>query len=166
MKKTAFLTLALLALSFTRAQEPSAGMHPIVKRLFTILLFAAATGFCTELDAQQIRGGDYGTVGYIKSDGTIQDSHYKTIGYIKSNGTIQDDSYRTIGYLKQDGTVQNGSYRTVGYIKGDGTVQDSHYRTLGYVKGDGTVQDSHYRTIGYAKDIPTRWAALFFFFKL
>jgi hypothetical protein len=141
-------------------------MRAIMKRFFTAILLAVALCFCAGAGAQEIRGGNYGTVGYIKSDGTIQDSHYKTIGYIKSNGTIQDGSYRTIGYLKSDGTVQDSHYSTVGYIKSDGTVQDSHYSTIGYVKSDGTVQDSHYKTIGYAKNIPTRWAALFFFFKL
>ena len=45
-------------------------------------------------------------------------------------------------------------------------IRGGNYRTVGYIKSDGTVQDSHYKTIGYAKNIPTRWAALFFFFKL
>ena len=62
--------------------------------------------------------------------------------------------------------ITDSGYRTVGYIKADGTIQDASYKTVGHVKSDGTVQDSSYRTIGHAKDIPTQWAALFFFFKL
>lgn len=46
------------------------------------------------------------------------------------------------------------------------SMLNSHYGTVGYIKSDGRVQDSHYSTIGYAKDIPMRWAALYFsFFK-
>ena len=94
----------------------------------------------------------------------ITNSSYNTLGYIKSDGTVQDGSYRTVGYIKSDGTVQNSSYNTVGYIKSDGTVQNSSYRTIGYVKSDGTVQDASYRTIGHASGIPKRWTAFYFFF--
>ena len=78
--------------------------------------------------------------------------------------TVKASNYSTLGYIKSDGTVQDRSYRTLGYIKSDGTVQDRSYRTLGYVKSDGTVQDRSYRTFGHAKGIPTKWAALYFFF--
>ena len=68
--------------------------------------------------AQSISNGNYQTVGYIKSDGTIQDKSYRTVGHIKSDGTVQDASYRTIGHVKSDGTVQDASYRTIGHAKG------------------------------------------------
>ena len=55
-----------------------------MKRFFTVILLAVALCFCAGARAQEIRGGNYGTVGYIKSDGTVQDSHYKTIGYAKN----------------------------------------------------------------------------------
>ena len=61
-------------------------------------------------------------------------------------------------------TITNSNYQTVANIKSDGTIQDKSYRTIGHIKSDGTVQDSNYRTIGHAKDIPTRWAAFYFFF--
>ena len=63
----------------------------------------------TQAHAQKIMDGSYGTVGYIKSDGTIQDKSYRTVGYIKSDGTVQNSSYKTIGYIKNDGTVQDAS---------------------------------------------------------
>lgn len=50
--------------------------------------------------AQRIQNSNYGTVGYIGSDGRIQDSNYHTIGYINSDGRIQDSNYHTIGYAK------------------------------------------------------------------
>jgi len=37
-------------------------------------------------------------IGYIKSDGSIQDSHYSTVGYVKSDGTLEDSHYSTIGH--------------------------------------------------------------------
>lgn len=61
--------------------------------------------------------------------------------------------------------ITDAGYKTVAYIKSDGTVQDSGYKTIGHIKSDGTVQDAGYRTIGHAKDIPNRWAALYFFFR-
>ena len=30
----------------------------------------------------------------------MQNGSYKTIGYVKSDGTVQDASYRTIGYAR------------------------------------------------------------------
>lgn len=114
--------------------------------------------------AQTIQSSNYGTTGYIKSDGTIQNSSYSTVGYIKPDGTIQNSSYSTIGYIKSDGTIQNKSYSTVGYVKKDGTVQNSNYSTIGYIKDDGTVQNSSYSTIGHAKGVRKEWAAVAFFF--
>ena len=40
------------------------------------------------------------------------------MGYVKKNGTVQDSSYRTLGYIKDNGTVQNSNYSTLGYAKG------------------------------------------------
>ena len=75
-------------------------IRAIMKRFFTAIPLAVALCFCAGAGAQEIRGGNYGTVGYIKSDGTVQDSHYSTLGYVKSDGTVQDSHYKTIGYAK------------------------------------------------------------------
>ena len=88
-----------------------------MKKMRFILLLASLLLTGAQLHAQKIMDGSYGTVGYIKSDGTIQDHSYRTVGYIKGNGTVQDGSYRTIGYVKKDGTVQDASYRTIGYAR-------------------------------------------------
>jgi len=40
------------------------------------------------------------------------------MGYVKEDGTVQNSSYSTLGYVKEDGTVQNSSYSTIGYAKG------------------------------------------------
>lgn len=129
-----------------------------------ILFLATLLLTFTIAHSQTIQSKNYGTTGYIKSNGTIQNSRYKTVGYIKNNGTIQNSSYRTIGYIKSNGTIQNSSYSTVGYVKKNGTVQDSSYRTLGYIKDNGTVQNSNYSTLGYAKGVKKEWAAVVFFF--
>ena len=62
--------------------------------LTALILFAFAT-----VKSQTIQSSNYGTTGYITSDGTIQNSNYSTVGYIKSNGTIQNSNYSTIGIL-------------------------------------------------------------------
>lgn len=61
----------------------------------SLLIFLA---LAMPLNAQRITDAGYRTVGYIKTDGTIQSSSYKTIGHIKKDGTVQDASYRTIGH--------------------------------------------------------------------
>ena len=38
-----------------------------MKRFFTAILLAVALCFCAGAGAQEIRGGNYGTVGYIKA---------------------------------------------------------------------------------------------------
>ena len=86
-----------------------------MKTLRTFFLFMLLALAGTQAHAQKIMDGSYGTVGYIKSDGTVQDRSYRTIGHIKSDGTVQDGSYRTFGHIKSDGTVQDGSYRTIGH---------------------------------------------------
>ena len=49
-------------------------------------------------------------------------------------------------------------------VEADGTVKDRNYMFIGKVKSDGTVVDRSYMQIGRAKDVPARWAAIFFFF--
>ncbi len=58
-----------------------------------LLLCSIIPGF-----AQRVTNGNYQTVAYIKSDGTIQDGSYRTIGHVKADGTVQDGNYRTIGH--------------------------------------------------------------------
>lgn len=71
-------------------------------RLFKHLLLVAiftVTALCgISAAAQRMQNSNYGTAGYIKSDGTVQDSRYTTIGHIKSDGTVQDSRYTTIGH--------------------------------------------------------------------
>ena len=46
------------------------------------------------------------------------------------------------------------------------TFVDRSNMTLGKVKSDGYVVDRNNMTIGRAKDVPTSYAAVFFFFHL
>ena len=48
---------------------------------FLLLLMLVLAG--TQAHAQKIMDGSYGTVGYVKSDGTVQDKSYRTIGYAR-----------------------------------------------------------------------------------
>jgi hypothetical protein len=45
-------------------------------------------------------------------------------------------------------------------------VRNSNNSVLGRVCADGTVRNSNNSVIGYAKDVPVRYAALYFFFKV
>ena len=86
-------------------------MKTILPLLISVILVLAGS----EAYAQRISNSNYHTIGYIKSDGTMQDGNYHTVGYFKSDGRVQDSNYRTIGYVKSDGTVQDGNYRTIGH---------------------------------------------------
>ncbi len=133
-----------------------------MKKLLLILIVAFLS--ITFAQAQSIQSTSGSTTGYIKSDGTIQNSSRSVIGYIK-DGVIQNKSRSTIGYIK-DGTIQNSSHSTVGYVKSDGTVQNSSRSTIGYIKDDGTVQNRSHSKIGHADGIKKEWAAVaYFFFK-
>ena len=55
-----------------------------MKRFFFLLLALAALLTGGEAYAQRLQNGNYSTVGYLKSDGTIQDDSYRTIGHADS----------------------------------------------------------------------------------
>ena len=63
-------------------------------QVFVLCLFALSTGAY----AQRVTDSGFGTIAFIKSDGTIQDSGFKVIGHFKENGTIQDSSFSVIGH--------------------------------------------------------------------
>ncbi|MBL7930702.1 MAG: hypothetical protein JNL60_02305, partial [Bacteroidia bacterium] len=69
-----------------------------MRNLFFIFALVSTFGF-----SQNLQDSHYGTVGYIKADGTVEDAHYSTIGYIKTDGTVQNKHYSIIGYIKEDG---------------------------------------------------------------
>ena len=62
--------------------------------------------------------------------------------------------------------MRNSNNSTLGTIQSDGTVRNSNNSVLGRVCADGTVRNSNNSVIGYAKDVPVRYAALYFFFKV
>ena len=55
--------------------------HVLMKRFLRIFLAVALLCVATDALAQRLSGSNYATVGYVKSDGTIQDSSYRTIGH-------------------------------------------------------------------------------------
>ena len=61
-------------------------------------------------------------------------------------------------------TIRNSSNSMIARIESDGTVRNSSNSYVGRVDSDGTVRNSSNSTIGYAKDVPMRYAALYFFF--
>ena len=80
--------------------------------------------------------------------------------------TIRDKNNSTIARIDSDGTVRNSSNSTIAHINSNGDIRDSSNRLLGTVSSDGTVRNSNNSTIGYAKDVPVRYAAIYFFFDL
>ena len=84
-------------------------------RRILIILAALLALAGSAAHAQTVKASNYSTLGYIKSDGTMQDASYRVIGHIKSDGTVQDASYRIVGNVKKDGTVQDASYRNIGH---------------------------------------------------
>lgn len=53
----------------------------IMRKIVTMLLAALLS--CLLCNAQRISDSGYRTVGFIKSDGTVQDASYRTIGHAK-----------------------------------------------------------------------------------
>ena len=49
-------------------------------RIFILLALLGAL-LCGEAYAQRVTNSSFQTIGYIKSDGTIQDSSFRTLGY-------------------------------------------------------------------------------------
>ena len=54
-----------------------------MKRAVITIFSAVLMLLCYDAQAQKITNGSYQSVGYIKSDGTIQDGSYRTIGHAK-----------------------------------------------------------------------------------
>ena len=50
-------------------------------RSLYLLITLALLGLSLSAGAQTLKNSSYQTVGYIKSDGTIQDGSYRTIGH-------------------------------------------------------------------------------------
>ena len=83
-------------------------------QVFVLCLFALSTGAY----AQRVTDSGFGTIAFIKPDGTIQDSSFRIIGHIKGDGTVQDSSYKVIGHVRKDGLVQDSSFRVIGHADG------------------------------------------------
>lgn len=50
------------------------------RRIFILLVLLGALLY-SEAYAQRVTNSSFQTIGYIKSDGTIQDSSFRTLGY-------------------------------------------------------------------------------------
>ena len=71
--------------------------------------------------------------------------------------TIRNTNNSVVAKIDNDGTVRNSNNSVIARINSNGDIRDSNNR-------DGTVRDSNNHTIGYAKGVPSRYAALYFFF--
>ena len=69
-----------------------------------------------------------------------------------------------IGYLSDNGLVEDEVQKKLGKIKNDGTIFDPENKLLGTIKTDGTVLNQNSEIIGFAKNIPIKWAAVYFLF--
>ena len=70
--------------------------------------------------------------------GTIISPANATIGYMKPDGAVEDTHHTVIGYIRKDGTIENSHHATIGYVKDDGTLEDSHHATLGHAGASKT----------------------------
>jgi hypothetical protein len=129
-----------------------------------ILLIIGFISYSVNVNAQLLQGTEFNILGRIKEDGSVLDENNKVIGHFKKDGMVTGNSSVIIGYIKEDGSVTDESRKIVGYIKQDGTIHDPSNKIIGYIKSDGTVQNQNKEIIGYAKDIPVKWAAVYFFF--
>lgn len=132
-------------------------------KLIMALLMAAM--FCTTtLSAQDIRDRNNSTMGRIESNGTIRDRNNSTMGSFSSDGTIRDRNNSTVGRIDSNGTLRDRNNSTIGRVDSDGTVRDRNNSTMGRISSDGTVRDRNNSTIGYARNVPVKYAAVWFFF--
>ena len=114
------------------------------------VLILASFCFCTNFaHGQFLRPADgafinpIGTLGYCKTDGTVEDKTHATIGHIKTDGTIQDVHMATIGYVKTDGTMEDSHHVALGYFMPGGDLQDATHKVIGHVN---TQQEATLRT--------------------
>lgn len=103
------------------------------------------------------------TLGYVRSNGVVENRSHLTIGYIKPNGVIEGSNHITIGYVSGN-TVEKSNRITLGYFDGR-TFEKSNRITCGYYNS-GTFEASNRITIGRfsGKYNHTVIAACFFFF--
>jgi len=127
------------------------------------LILSLAIVFSLQGRAQILQGAELNTVGQIKGDGTVLDEAGKLAGKIKKDGMVTNASSVITGYIKPDGSIENEAHAVVGFVKEDGEILGPDKKTIGYIK-EGVVTNEKNETIGYAKNIPVKWAAVYFFF--
>lgn len=136
-----------------------------MKHILSFLLFAVSG--ISAVSAQKITNAQKQVIGYITSEGVVQDSSYNTLGYFKADGSILDANYDPLGYLKPDGSIVTVDNKIMGYYKND-VVYDGKNVKLGSVENNGKVLDAKGAEIAHLKDVGGDQAsiAIFFFFKL
>ena len=133
------------------------------RRIILSFLTVLCVGLCS---AQTIRNTNNSIVAKIENDGTVRNSNNSVIARINSNGDIRDSNNHLLGKICSNGDVRDSNNSYMGKVESNGIVRNRNNSTLGKVEADGTVRDSNNHTIGYAKGVPTRYAALYFFFNL
>lgn len=140
-------------------QQPN--LKKMKRRIILSLLMVLCVGLCS---AQTIRNTNNSVVAKIESDGTIRNSNNSVIARINSNGDIRDSNNHLLGKISSNGDVRDSNNSYIGKVESNGVVRSRNNSMLGKVESDGTVRDSNNHTIGYAKGVPSRYAALYFFF--
>lgn len=107
------------------------------------------------------------TLGYIRTNGVVENSTHSTIGYIKTSGEVEGSTHSTIGYIRSNGEIENSSHSTIGYYR-NGCFEDWRHSTVGYFR-NGDVEGSTHSTIGKIRggsnSTAVAAAVYFFFFK-
>jgi hypothetical protein len=130
-------------------------------QIMFLSVFLITTFFC---EGQKILSCNNVAWAYIKSDGTVEDSHHRIKGQFKSDGSIVNSSGEILGFLKSNGSIENKNHELIGNIRSDGTVTNSAGKIKGYVRSDGTIYSAKHQKLASAQNIPGEWLACYFFF--
>ena len=73
-------------------------------------------------------------VGKFKTDGTVLGKNSIVIGFIASDGHIENEAHQLIGINKEDNNIYDAEKKLIGKILPDGTVQNQNGEVIGYAK--------------------------------
>lgn len=117
------------------------------------------------VEAQNLRDGNYDPIGKISANGTVRSEKYATVGFFNNDGTICNNKKEVIGRVAGDLQIFNEKNERVGYLNLDGTVHDADSKPLGKIdRATGRVEDNDGKVLGYGQGINMAWVACYFFF--
>ena len=71
-----------------------------MKHFLLVIMAMLAAAMPMSIDAQTVRNSNYGSVGYVRSDGRVENSNHSCIGYVRSDGRVENSNHSCIGYVE------------------------------------------------------------------